>query len=98
MQTGISSIINTTIYPDKYSAKEGLDKRTDWLKGYKKVIADTLFYEEDVTFATHKKNSISDTLGNSKNHVSEHSRLESLEREVKELKSMICQLLEVNKK
>ena len=37
-------------------------------------------------------------LDGSKNHVNEHSRLESLEQEVIELKNMIYQLLEANKK
>ena len=37
-------------------------------------------------------------LEGSKNHVSEHSRLESVEKEVIELKNMIYQLLEANKK
>ena len=37
-------------------------------------------------------------LEGSKNHVSKHSRLESVEKEVIELKNMIYQLLEANKK
>ena len=45
VRTGNTSIINTTIYPDEDAAKEGLEKRTKWLKGYINVIADTFFYE-----------------------------------------------------
>ena len=43
VRTGNSSIINTTIYPDEDASKEGLEKRTKWLKGYSKVIANTFF-------------------------------------------------------
>ena len=45
VRTGPTSIINTTIYPDEDSAKEGLEKRTEWLKGYSYAITDTFFYE-----------------------------------------------------
>lgn len=45
VRTGNTSIINTTIYPDEDSAKEVLEKRTKWLKGYSNVIADKFFYE-----------------------------------------------------
>ncbi len=55
VRIGTTSIINTTIYPDKDLAREGWEKRTEWLKGYKDVIADTFFYEGDEAFATHKK-------------------------------------------
>ena len=93
VRTGNTSIINTTIYPDEDAAKKGLEKRSKWLKGYSNVIADTFFYEGDVVFATHKKNKAYNTLVDSKNQESEQSRLESLEQEVRELKSMIRQLL-----
>ena len=33
VRTGTTLIINATIYPDEVSAKEGLEKRTQWLKG-----------------------------------------------------------------
>ena len=94
VRTGPTSIINTTIYPDEDSAKEGLEKRTEWLKGYSNVIADTFFYEGDVSFATHKNNN---TPFATNNHMNEQSKLESLEREVSALKSMIRQLLEADK-
>ena len=45
-----------------------------------------------------KKSKVFNNLEGSKNHVNEHSRLESLEQEVIELKNMIYQLLEANKK
>ena len=98
VRTGPTSIINTTIYPDEDSAKEGLEKRTEWLKGYSNVIADTFFYEGDVAFTTYKKNKAYNTLVDLKKKESELSRLESLEREVRELKSMIRQLLKASKK
>ena len=98
IRTGSTSIINTTIYPNENSAKQVLEKRMEWLKGYSNDIADTFFYEGDVAFATHKKNKLFNNLEGSKNHFSEHSRLESLEQEVIELKNMIYQLLEANKK
>ena len=97
VRTGTTSIINTTIYPDEDSAKEGLEKRMKFLKGYSHMIADTFFYEGDVAFATHEKNKAVNTSVDSKNHVSEQIRLESLEREVRELKSMMRQLLEATK-
>ena len=62
------------------------------------MIKSILFYEGNVAFATHKKNIVFNNLEGSKNHVSEHSRLESVEKEVIELKNMIYQLLEANKK
>ena len=96
VRTGPTSIINTTIYPDEDSAKEGLEKRTEWLKGYSNAITDTFFYEGDVAFATHKKNKSLNTPVLNK-HLREESKLESLEREVRELKSMIRQLLDINK-
>ena len=98
MRTGTTSIINTTIYPDEDLAKQVLEKRTEWLKQYSNVIADTFFYENDVAFATHKKNKVPNTFGDSKNHASKQYRLGCLERELSELKSMIRQLLEWKKK
>ena len=56
VRTGVSSIINTTIYPDEDAALAGLEKRTDCLKGYSSVITDTFFYEGDVAFATYEYN------------------------------------------
>ena len=55
IRTGSTSIINTTIYPDENSAKQVLEKRMEWLKGYSNDIADTFFYEGDVAFAILKK-------------------------------------------
>ena len=66
VRTGTTSIINTTIYPDEDAAKEGLEKRIKWLKGYSNMIADTFFSEGDVAFATHKKNKAYNTLVDSK--------------------------------
>ena len=43
VRTGASSIINTTIYPDEDAAKVGLEKRTEFLKRYNDLIADTFF-------------------------------------------------------
>ena len=56
IRTGSTSIINTTIYQDENSAKQVLEKRMEWLKGYSNDKTDTFFYEGDVAFATHKKN------------------------------------------
>jgi len=50
------------------------------------VIADTFFYEGDVSFATHKNNN---TPFATNNHMNDQSKLESLEQEVSELRSMI---------
>ena len=55
IRTGSTSIINTAIYQDENSAKQVLEKRMEWLKGYSNDIADTFFYEGDVALATHKK-------------------------------------------
>ena len=41
VRTVTTSIINTTIYWDEDVAKEGLEKRTEWLKRYTNVITDT---------------------------------------------------------
>lgn len=55
IRTGSTSIINTAIYQDENSAKQVLEKRMEWLKGYSNDIAETFFYEGDEAFATHKK-------------------------------------------
>ena len=97
VRTGPTFIINTTIYPDAYSAKKGLEKRTEWLKRYCNAITDTFFYEGDVEFATHEKNKSLYTPVVSNKSSSEQTNLESLEREVRGLKSMIRKLLDINK-
>ena len=97
VRTGPTSIINTTIYPDENSAMEGLEKRTEFLRGYSNAITDTFFYEGDVAFATHETNKSLYTPVVSNKRSSEQTKLESLEREVIELKSMIRQLLDINK-
>ena len=43
VRTVTTSIINITIFPDEDAAKEGLEKRTEWLKRYNNVISDTFF-------------------------------------------------------
>ena len=98
VRTGASPIINTTIYPDEDAAKVGLEKRTEFLKRYSDLIADTFFYEGDVAFTTHKEKVASDPKVASKNQIGEQSKLESLEREVSELKGMIFQLIEASRK
>ena len=55
IRIGSTSIINTAIYQDENSAKQVLEKRMEWLKGYSNDIAETFFYEGDESFATHKK-------------------------------------------
>ena len=55
IRTGSTSIINTAIYQDENSAKQVLEKRMEWLKGYSNDIAETFFYEGDEAFARHKK-------------------------------------------
>ena len=97
VRTGPTSIRNTTIYPDENSAMEGLEKRTEFLRGYSNAITDTFFYEGDVAFATHEKNKSLYTPVVSNKSSSEQTNLESLEREVRGLKSMIRQLLDINK-
>ena len=97
VRTGTTSIINTTIYPDENSAMEGLEKRTEFLRGYSNAITDTFFYEGGVAFATHEKNKSLYTPVVSNKSLNEQTKLENLEREVRELKSMIRQLLDINK-
>ena len=97
VRTGPTSIINTTIYPNENSAMEGLEKRTEFLRGYRNSITDTFFYEGDVAFATHEKNKSLYTPVVSNKSSSEQTNLESLEREVRGLKSMIRKLLDINK-
>ena len=60
-------------------SQESLEKRTEWLKRYCNAITDTFFYEVDVAFATHERNKSLNTQLVSNKHLSEQSKLESLE-------------------